>query len=514
MDPETTRAELERGLALMKAKAPGYEMAEDYHEGTAEEKYVAKWMKKIFGEVSSFRITMSAVPVDKLVGRVRFNGFDIDTVESGKAIVSAFDQNLGKGLIRRLIHTAAKMGDAYALVWPGEEGEVAVDFCDPRAGILLYDEERPRVPRAFLKTWRDGKRFRVNVYLPNGTGERWITKQVEGKEFDVASRLDPEQYEPFIPDGEEYEDSTFTSDIEGFFPAVHFVHGDGQYGTPAHIKAYGSQDAITKIVVTEMSDFEKTGAPVRYGLRDNPNEDDGTEPEFFSGEEIVADVDPSRAPKLNGAPGAFTFFDNLKEIGQLDNPDPDAFGKPFERYIRAMATLTGTPIFEFDFGGEMPSGVALKRATRDIDNHAKTYVEQLGRPMEVLAARIGKAIGREASSVVANFAPITTIDDLEGWDVLAKKIEHGVPVSVVLLEAGYTTKQVEEWYPKGELQLTPASRSTVATTLRDLGSALVSGAITSGDIKTILPALFSGEAGVEAVDVALIDDTVDDIADE
>jgi hypothetical protein len=67
-------------------------------------------------------------------------------------------------------------------------------------------------------------------------------------------------------------------------------------------------------------------------------------------------------------------------VGQFAPADPKGFLDPLTFQIRAGATLSRTPLYEFDLdgSGEQPSGEARRRADGPITKHAAKIKGQFG----------------------------------------------------------------------------------------------------------------------------------------
>jgi hypothetical protein len=57
-----------------------------------------------------------------------------------------------------------------------------------------------------------------------------------------------------------------------------------------------------------------------------------------------------------------------------------------------------------------------------------------------------KVAGFSDPAVTVRWTPAQTVNDLEGWQTVAQKLEAGVPAEQAFLEAGYSDEQVEKWF--------------------------------------------------------------------
>ncbi|WP_143860713.1 hypothetical protein, partial [Nocardia cerradoensis] len=67
-------------------------------------------------------------------------------------------------------------------------------------------------------------------------------------------------------DFEPYGDDWLVINEFGTLPVFHFTTGIDQYGKPEHEAAYAAQDAINKLLASQMASVEHYGFPTRYAL--------------------------------------------------------------------------------------------------------------------------------------------------------------------------------------------------------------------------------------------------------
>ena len=89
---------------------------------------------------------------------------------------------------------------------------------------------------------------------------------------------------------------------------------------------------------------------------------------------------PTTASRVRTLPGTIAMLRGVKAVGQFDAATPDGALKNLEWYVRSMAVITGTPLFEFDLSGVQPSGEARRRAgsvTEDLESERIALEEQV-----------------------------------------------------------------------------------------------------------------------------------------
>jgi hypothetical protein len=84
----------------------------------------------------------------------------------------------------------------------------------------------------------------------------------------------------------------------GWPPLLIHLRVDGQpYGRPIHAKAFGPQDAITKISATNLSTVDAQGFPTRYALLDPMAEIDDDLDDEFGTDGPTINVSPTSRPR-------------------------------------------------------------------------------------------------------------------------------------------------------------------------------------------------------------------------
>lgn len=493
---------LARGLSELQKSRPAYEKAKDVYDGKIGEVFFGSALDGLIASVGdSFRVNFAAIPVDKLIKRIGFGGAE---VVGSDALTAELAKALDEAKIEREIRTALKWaavyGDAYLVAWPRADAEdfdvPDVYYNSPLVMRAIYDEENPRLVLFFVKAFRVGKRTRANLYFADRI-ERYISRvDSTGKAEEI--NYNPDDFERYVdadsPEGDEDEPESDVENPWGRLPVFHLKHDDNgeSHGVPAHLKAYGPQDAITKIVVTQMSDFEGQAFPIRYALERADTDSDLGE-DFDDDDEVEVGA---RKPKLRFANGTVTTLQNIESVGEFTPPGPGNFLEPAEFYIRAIGVLTDTPAYEFDLKGDQPSGESRKRADAPIQAHAREYTEENTSAVEALLSLVLAMTGSADQSVKVSWQTAEVASDSDSWEVVGLKITNGVPVRVALAEAGYDSDTIAEWYPDEAPAFTPAGLSALAESLAKLGNAVTLGTIDRAQVVALLPTLFA-EAQVE-----------------
>lgn len=496
--PETVndlRRDLKRALAIMGERRDDYLLGRDFYDGSRVEVSASKYVRKIVNEnADAFPISLAHIPVDVIVDMIELTSLDTKDRESARLLGIVTEANDIDDGSEDWLRKAAYFGDYYAIIDPTEEdgdGTIVAESVrwigsSPLTTIVVYDEADERTPLFGAKVWLKGKTWHGRLYYDDCT-----VKLITAK----GSSPDPKTFEL---DYEEEPEDAFV-----FHPGdrllVHHLAIDGHpYGVPLHRKAWGPQDAITKVSATNLANLEAVGLPARWALLDPLAEiDDDIDDDFGTdGPDTPADKRDGQTTATNGSrvrsvPGGISFLRGIKEVGTFESGDGNVFLANQDWYMRAMAVATGIPLFEFDLKGDQPSGESRRRAMMRALKKAKRVRRAAGTFLEGLAETTLAVLGRTGQRAVATFYPIETSTDKEGIELVGLKIKNGVPVRVALLEAGYTDDQVNAWWPENAPNVTIDMLTTLGTALAQLGTAKTLGVITDEELRDMLPTLLT-----------------------
>ncbi len=498
------RDDLARGLKLIADAAPRYEKARAMYDGTAAEVAASPSLQRLIEQTAQAHpLSFAHIPVDALVDRVNLAGIGAEDAAAAARLAELYDELSLADEVDDWHLKAAYFGDYYAIVDPLDESEsgaatsLSVAGSSPLTTTLVYSSKSSAEALYGVKRWPVGE----------GASRRWYAVLY----YDDASVMlvtapgtaDGSKAENYAPQLDEsgVPGSERVPHAGGRKLLVHYAVDGKPYGVPVHIKAYGPQDAITKVSAVNLAAVDAQGFPSRYALADPLAEiDDDIDDDFGTDGAATAAADQdglttatTGVSRLRDVPGTIKLLRGIKSVGQFDEATPDGMLKNLEFYIRSMAVATGTPLFEFDLGGGQPSGESRRRASARINNKARKIQRTLGRSHVELADLMLAVLGIDPAParVSVTWLPSETETDAEGIALVAAKISTGVPVAEALLEAGYTDEQVAAWYPTGEVHTTPALVATLAEALQKLGQALTLGSVTESEIAAMLPGVLT-----------------------
>lgn len=468
---------------------PAYERACAFYEGKVEEIYSSAKITRLlmkFGLNNFDNFNFAHIPVDAVANKLSIVSISADDEseesDADNTLEDLWDYNELSEESRIAHRKAGVYGDYYMMVWPvigdeddytdkptpkqladmlGEYGDltvnkpepemvtsktiVAVDmtFHDPLTTRIFYSTENPLKKAYAIRSWTEGDKDRLltraNLYYPDRI-ERYV---YEGKP--PKNRYAQTKWKPFHQDGEpEVLNNPF-----GEIPFFHF-RNDRPYGKPDHINAYGPQLAINKLVTSHLATIDFQSFPQRYGLMDPTADPSGSQGADFNPFAPEDEDDPEfddNESQLSADPSAFWDLKGYKAVGQFQPANPDAYLKPFDRYVKAMSQVTDTPMHFFakDSTDRPPSGEMLRVANEPIDAKAEERQETYGNTWRKALEFAMDMMGVSAERINISWAPVETVTDKTGWETVNLQQQAGVPRDVTLVWAGNPPEQVAQW---------------------------------------------------------------------
>jgi hypothetical protein len=488
--------DLEEALEEFNEALPAYKKAEAYYEGTVREKFLNKAVQALLtGSESDFNVNLAGRVVDAVQDRMEIAAVtaepvgddeEDDTSEEDDNVQPPMD-NSTPGASAMLVPMGVEQpeipemteeekaldeavskiwrdnemdieapevhqkmlefGDAYLFVGlcdDEDENEERVDlfFNSPMNVRILYQDENPRKKRLAIKRWEVGskknKRIRLNLYYGDAT-YKFISKGSGDKngaaDFDVYT-----------------DDSTdemgYVANETGEIPFFHF-RTSRPYGRPEHKKAYGPQDALTKLITNMMSTSDFAAFPQRWALQETGTTTDD-DLDWDEGDSDTADTkNPSDLQsQLISGPGRIWPLRNMKAVGQFTSADVEQFLKPINTFTGLMAAVTATPASYFLVTLGAPATPVSGESQRKGESPflSKVNARQLSAEASWQDS-VGyglKLLGIEAE-VKVRWAPSQVVSGESGWKAVQEQQKAGVPVRQTLLEAGYTEAEVTSW---------------------------------------------------------------------
>jgi hypothetical protein len=503
-NPDDEWYDLLFGLQTLVDKWPQYREARRKYKGEIDEFSSNLSIERMLKETSRlYRFNLAAVPVKIMRNRLKVGGIRVDD-GSQDALDKIWSANDMEIWFPKMILTALKYGDAYARAWtvPEEDSEedndiqdagVIVNLQHPMTTCVIYDEETQRKALYAVKyfqygdRWRADLEYRDNIYhfITLGKDNRglkktdWLPYQPPYKVVTKEGKIDTE-YAP------EVEENTF-SEI-----SIKHMRTDLPYGVPLHIDAYGPQNAISKLLVTEMSVVDTQGWPARWALMDPDSVLDENHDTPNWGDDTSAGVDDGRAEvdsHVRNEPGATEIMSGIKQTGQYEAAPASVFIEPVELFVSLMATLTETPLYSFKPGGEQPSGKARIIADAPLEANKERLQSLFNTFLRDFTKFMLRIVGEPTKMVEVAWKPTILASDLDDWKVIAAKREEGVPFEVRMAEAGYDPQTIAKWLQAQEdfsLQEKIKLAAEIGEMIKNLSAAVQGGIIDEDTANGIL----------------------------
>ena len=411
-------------------KREGYEQAENYYDGTVDEIYATPAVKKALRKTGDhFRVNFAATPVHAVANRLEITSVAGVSKNAEKVIDNIWTTNELELEVNYVHNRALVYGDAYLFVW-AIDGELEMYYNSPKTTVVVYDSENPRLPAYAAKMWQveneDGEeRVRVNLYYTDRI-EKYISI---GERLPMSVKDDT--FEEYVD--EDTDSNGVMENPFGIIPIFHF-RTNRPFGKPEHVAAYGPQDMINKILITQMASVEHYGFPTRYILAGEHSE--GAPDDF--------DDDEPDNDHMSSEPGDEWWLKNVDKVGQFDAAKPGTYLEPYREYIRSMASVTETPLHYFENTHTNVSGESLRAAEAPLVKKVRTRQLSFGSTWREVFKMILKSFGLD-EDVQIHWKSIESIDEKEKWEVNYKKVQAGLPESQMLLEAGYDAALVAKW---------------------------------------------------------------------
>lgn len=470
-------ADLERGLKCLGDAEDSYAEAEGYYEGTNPEQYASyKLRRALRAYEAKFRLRLARVPVDAVANRLEIASIVVNKLDDSDAEGPVKDKTdpqdkrltqILQDAVRdandmeveepEVMLKASEFGDSFLIVdFDEEEQAVSLYWNSPYECRVIYDQTG-RYKLFAIKVWTDQDPDLLDRAIPMLRATLFYADAIE--EYRTYAGDDGTEIQHWFPYGagspyyddqgimlvdEETQEAILDEGIYPFdfgqVPVFHFRNGK-PYGRPEHAAAYGPQDMIDKLVITQMATIDFQGFPQRYALQDpNAQSDDGKD---WSADEDEGDVTVSEPEnKLKAGPGEMWWIDGARAAGQFDVADADAFLKPLTKYVRAMSTVTETPLHLFDDQGQPPTGESRRTAEGGQTRKIRRRQRQYGTAWrEVYAYCLALLTGEDfyelKERIEISWVPAESIDAAEQWELAGKKKAVGLPMGLILEEGGY-----------------------------------------------------------------------------
>jgi hypothetical protein len=442
-------------LTELAAATPGYDKAEQYADGPIDEVFVSSKLRQVMRLSGvNFQEIMGDVVINAVANRLNITAV-LSSDQATSDAIAEFDKSAKMSLLRPEVNRLTlKFGDYYLYAWQRPDGSIRVVNLDARTARLFYDEDDPMMPSYGVRKWaRRDKFIRVDLLYPDRV-ESYISAKA-----DARARVAGD-FVPYTVPGNN--DHIAKHDF-GRPPLFHFSTTiPGEYGKPEHEPFYATQDILLKLTLGHMAAVDYTAIPQRYAIMESgvatTEAEDQDDAAYW---ETHRAMDPAlrthereRKSSLKAQPGSLWLQRGIKQFGQFDPADPEAFISPEVHHLKKGATTTSTPLHYFDaLSGTLPSGESLKVAMEPLISKTGARKDVLDDAWETFYTTILGVMGHKDAQVDVRWAPIEPTSETDTWNVVRAKQENGVPTDVTLTEAGYDAETVEQWEADNDANL-------------------------------------------------------------
>lgn len=364
-------------------------------------------------------------------------------LEANKALAIAaqesWEANRGNARSRDVHRNAYATGDGWTIVQQDQAGQVRWYSQRPECMAARYSKERPDEMEVAAKCWREGGRWRLNLYYPPSalTGgkphlERYTTKGTtndgsvpQAKSFTAYADAENEVEPAEMLDGDR-------------IPVFHYPTDEiGRYGRPALTSTViNLQDVLNKSFVDLVVSMERHSLPDRWAT--------GVQVEYdqVTGEE--------RPLKATGRERMIRSGSKEAQFGQFPQAALEMFHTTQDKVRAEIARKGKLPPYQVasEGSGQAPSGLSLliqeggliKRVLTAQDDWGVTWKEQ-----QAYTLRLQGMEGVTADDLDMEWAHPGTRDETALLEALTLKVGLGLPKREALIQSGESPEDVDRW---------------------------------------------------------------------
>ena len=411
-------------VGAIQKNATRYKEAEAYYKGNNPETFASAKLAHVLRSTGHTGThNYCRVIVDAVLNRLEIANIVCDTQKATAKVTEVWDDNELSLEAYEIHRNALAYGDAYALVWPDEEGKVQISYNSPRSTALVYDPENPRKKLYAVKMWTE-KRDPLSVNKPRTRMNVYTADNI----FKFVADTDE------ISEGTDWKAVGQEDNPFGEIPVFHF-RTHRPFGKPEHFEAYGAQNDVNKLLATHMFTVDYQGAPQRYALA-------------MQGEADAVDFgdDETERENLNSLrsdPGSLWYLKGIHGVGQFQPADPKVFWEPVKMLKESMASLTDTPFHYLERGlSGVAGGESLRVSEAPLLKKVADRQTSFGATWREVFAFVLKIEGI-TTRLEVKWDLVESLDALGQWDVMLKKINAGLSHRQALREAGYEESDIE-----------------------------------------------------------------------
>lgn len=480
--PEIVNADVAWALDDLARRLPALRRRRAYYEGHHRSaippgKTLSQTLRDLLVDLSD---NLCDDVVDEPVSRLAITNWVGTADGQGQAAMDWWEANRGDARARETHRNAYMAGDGYVMIQKDKAGRSRMYVQQPEQMAVRYSTDLPDLVEVAAKVWRDGKRYRMNLYYARGSEggarlERWATKGL-GQDGGMPQAR---AFQPLV----EADLAPVETDVDwaesDTLPIFHFPTDEvGRYGRSVLTDVIPLQDVLNKSVVDLVTAMEDVALPQRYatGVQVEIDPDTGQEKPLF---------------RRSSTDQMLRTGSTEASFGQFDAANMTQFLEVQTAFRLRIAGKGYLPLHSvsLDATGNAPSGISLLVAEGRQIKRVHTGQNDWD---DVWAAAAAYAltldgIPTKPGDLDVEWAPAETRDERALTETLAMKVDLGLPKREALLELGYDEDDVDEWMDDAAAQAEAISggRRSMA----------------AGGLPTMAPPAPVGPAGAPAVAV-------------
>lgn len=432
-------ADLDWAIEDVRRRLHDYRLFIDYDQGRHRLLFATDKFKNTFGSLfQEFADNVCDDVVDAITDRLQITGWSSTDKALNAAADDVWERNQGEARSGAVHRNGFREGDGFTIAQTDSQGVTRIYRQRPTQMAVRYNAERPDEMDLAAKVWKDvaRKRYRVNIYYPDRV-EKFASRGLgaDGGLPKAAAFVPLQAGDPGLMEADSY---VSENTVEGI-PVFHYPNGElSEYGRSILAGVIPLQDAFNKSIADLLVTMEGRALPERWatGIQ--------VEVDPFTGEE--------KDPFKNRGPGSMYRTGNKEaSFGEFSAADVSPFLDVADFFKIEAARKGAMAPFAMPTrqGVDVPSGIALLVAEGRTVKLAKDRQRDWGTEHKrEMAYSLNLELGRQdvtPEDLDLNWAPPETRDMKALLEELTLKKDLGVPTRQILLEAGYSTDEVDDF---------------------------------------------------------------------
>lgn len=407
-----SETDVSRACAAIAGKARLQAQMFAYLDGDHPLTYTASRLREIFPQLDGrFSINWCEVVVGALLDRINLRGLE-SADESVSAALANMWNNAHLATESDLVHeSAVTTGEAFLLVWPGDDG-LDIYQQPSWAAHVAYDSERPRLRKWAAKRWLDDElnRWRLNLYYPERI-EKYQSQSDNLPDTGRGFSMIAEEPNPY-----------------GIVPMFRFaVHPRRAKSDLASVIPV--QDSINKLLADMMISSEFGSAKQRYRIGGSTLKD-----------------------KLRNGPGEFwdipgaDIGEQPVSVGEFTAAELENFLNAMDKLAGYISAITRVPAHYFVGGASQVSGEALIALEAPLNHRAQDRIDRFSETWSEVAAfaLLVEGVSVTEQNITPTFDRPETVQPRTAAEITQMRVTSGMPLVSALRREGLTEAELEQ----------------------------------------------------------------------